>query len=273
MVQDLLDQLGLTSSADTIVGNAKVRGISGGERKRLSIAVEMISSPSVILLDEPTSGLDSTAATVLIETLRKLADAGKTIIAVIHQPSQHVFARFDDLLLVAEGKQFYFGERSLVRSYMEEQGFAALPEMGTAEHVLDCITRMPFEGETVEQSDGRMEKLLNAAKETTVSLGFSKEKSRAVEHYNDQSAPKASLFLQTTLLLKRSLREVFRGKTAIIIKSVQQITMAIIYGGIYQLGSNQASIQDRFGLLSLIAIGASNVSRVEFVALCYLSWI
>lgn len=75
-----------------------------GERKRLSIAVEMISAPSLIFLDEPTSGLDSTAATALMQTLRDLADAGKTIVAVIHQPSQHVFAKFDDVLLVAEGK-------------------------------------------------------------------------------------------------------------------------------------------------------------------------
>ena len=55
-------------------------------------------------------GLDSTAATNLVETLRSLADSGKTIIAVIHQPSQHVFAAFDDLMLVSEGKQMYFGE-------------------------------------------------------------------------------------------------------------------------------------------------------------------
>jgi ABC-type multidrug transport system ATPase subunit len=99
MVHDLIEQLRLTSAADTIVGNNKVRGISGGERKRLSIAVEMISAPSVIFLDEPTSGLDSTAAFMLVQTLRDLADAGKTVIAVIHQPSQHVFAKFDDLIL------------------------------------------------------------------------------------------------------------------------------------------------------------------------------
>lgn len=103
MVNDLMDLVNLKKAADTIVGNAKVRGISGGERKRLSIAVEMISAPSLIFLDEPTSGLDSTAATALMQTLRELADAGKTIVAVIHQPSQHVFAKFDDVLLLAEG--------------------------------------------------------------------------------------------------------------------------------------------------------------------------
>lgn len=86
MVHNLMEQLGLTKSADTIVGNTKIRGLSGGERKRLSIAVEMISSPSLIFLDEPTSGLDSSAAASLVQKLRTLADdQGKTVVAVIHQ--------------------------------------------------------------------------------------------------------------------------------------------------------------------------------------------
>ena len=80
-VNELMDQLGLKKSANTIVGNAKVRGLSGGERKRLSIACEMISSPALIFLDEPTSGLDSYQATQVVETLRKLADQGKTIVS------------------------------------------------------------------------------------------------------------------------------------------------------------------------------------------------
>ena len=85
IVHNLMEQLGLTKSADTMVGNTKIRGLSGGERKRLSIAVEMISSPSLIFLDEPTSGLDSAAAASLVQKLRTLADQGKTIVAVIHQ--------------------------------------------------------------------------------------------------------------------------------------------------------------------------------------------
>ena len=132
LVEDILDQVGLTKSADTIVGNDKVRGISGGERKRLSIAVELISSPAVIMLDEPTSGLDATAATSMMTTLRRMADNGKTIIAVIHQPSQHVFAMFDDLLLVNEGKLMYMGEVKGVRAHMNLYGCRADPEIGTA---------------------------------------------------------------------------------------------------------------------------------------------
>lgn len=260
-VQDLIDMLGLTKAADTIVGNTKVRGISGGERKRLSIAVEMISSPSVIFLDEPTSGLDSTAAITLVQTLRDLADAGKTIVAVIHQPSQHVFAKFDDLLLVSEGKMMYSGELKDVRDYMANQGYEALPEMGTAEHILDCVSLTPLEDETQEQANERVERLAATATAQKVDLGkMSTDKNKMIKHLGlmARGGPKASIFTQFRLLLKRSFQEVTRGKTALIIKGVQQVTLAVIYGGIYSLGTNQASIQDRFGLLSLLAIGSAN---------------
>lgn len=85
LVEDLMAQMRLVDVADTIVGDSKIRGISGGERKRLSVAVELIQSPSILFLDEPTSGLDSTAAATLIENLRALADQGKTIIGTSYR--------------------------------------------------------------------------------------------------------------------------------------------------------------------------------------------
>merc|ERR1712038_787345 len=137
IVKDLIELLGLTKSANTIVGDAKVRGLSGGERKRLSIACELILSPPVIILDEPTTGLDSYQAAQVTEFLRKLADSGKTIIAVIHQPSQSVFSMFDDLLLISEGHLMYYGELKQVRSHLENLGYPCLKGTGTAEYVLD----------------------------------------------------------------------------------------------------------------------------------------
>jgi len=264
IVNQLLDQVGLEKSADTIVGDNKVRGISGGERKRLSIAVEMISSPSLVFLDEPTSGLDSTAAMTLVKTLRNLADQGKTVIAVIHQPSQHVFSKFDDLLLVSEGKQMYYGDLKDVRSYMEKMGYPAEEETGTAEHVLDCISRQPLEDESIEEANARVAMLAEAASEKKIDLGIGGDKNpdelHPVSTMSKRSGPKSGLITQFRLLFKRSFREVARGKTAIIVKIVQQVSIGLIYGGIYGLGNNQASIQDRFGLMSLIAIGSANMA-------------
>ena len=215
------------------------------------------------MLDEPTSGLDSSAATNLISTLRELADAGKTVIAVIHQPSQHVFAKFDDVLLLSEGKQMFFGPRRDIRDYMEAFGCSPVPEIGTAEYILDCVSRIPIDDETEEEANERIKRLAVKAREASPSLGIpAATVSKAVKLIKSGSGkgPKANVLRQFRLLFKRSIREVFRGKTTIILKLVQQFTTAIIYGGIYSLGTNQASIQDRFGLLSLIAIGSANIA-------------
>lgn len=83
----MIDDLGLGNCADTWIGGEFFKGISGGERKRTSIGVELITNPSVIFLDEPTTGLDSETALNCISVLKKMAHEGRTIISTIHQPS------------------------------------------------------------------------------------------------------------------------------------------------------------------------------------------
>jgi ABC-type multidrug transport system ATPase subunit len=243
LVQDLIDQLGLTKSANTIVGNAKVRGLSGGERKRLSIACEMISSPPVIFLDEPTSGLDSYQAAQVIETLRRLADTGKTIVSVIHQPSQHVFQLFDDLLLLSEGRLMYFGEVAKVRLYMSDLGYECESEVGTAEHILDCVSRaVGADAEAESLSTKRIENIASQAiKHTRELVAFGADNTNKMKHIIDKTSahPGTNVFRQFRLLLGRSARELVRGKAAILIKIVQQVSLGVIYGGIYNLGDDQ----------------------------------
>lgn len=91
-----------------MIGSAEKKVISGGERKRTSIGVEMITDPSVLMLDEPTSGLDSFKATSIVRLLKSLADKrGKTIISTIHAPSSEAFYYFDRLILMADGFTVY----------------------------------------------------------------------------------------------------------------------------------------------------------------------
>ena len=274
LVADLMDQLGLTKSANTIVGNLKIRGLSGGERKRLSIACEMISSPPLIFLDEPTSGLDSFQAAQVVETLRKLADKGKTIVSVIHQPSQHVFQLFDDLLLLAEpGRLMYFGEVSNTRQYMTDLGYGCESEVGTAEHVLECVSKVAGgDAEAERLSNERIEHIATAgAKHARELVVFGekeddgeveKEGTKTMKHIVNRASahPGTNIFRQFMLLMGRSVQEILRGKVAIFIKVMQQVSLGVIYGGIYTLGNDQASIMDRYGLLSLIVIGATNMA-------------
>lgn len=186
-------------------------------------------------------GLDSYQATQLTESLRKLADSGKTIIAVIHQPSQHVFSMFDDLLLISEGHMMYHGEVDKARSYFQRLGYECEKETGTAEYILDTISRTNGGEEEQERSTKRINHIATEAKSHLENITFEGEKSVAkqLKLVSGKRNPAAGIFRQFKLLLTRSLKEVSRGKTAIIIKLVQQVTLGLIYGGIYEVGNNQ----------------------------------
>jgi hypothetical protein len=171
----------------------------------------------------------------VIETLRKLADEGKTIVAVIHQPSQHTFQLFDDLLLISEGKLMYYGERAKVRQYMDELGYGCEPEVGTAEHILDCVSRVVgADAEAERQSEKRIEIIAEAADKHArewVSFGAEgaevEKVERKMKHIVDLTAthPGTNIFRQFKLLFSRSIQETLRGKAAIIIKVVQQVSL------------------------------------------------
>jgi len=266
IVKELMALLSLSKSANTIVGNTKVRGVSGGERKRLSIACEMIDSPPVIFLDEPTSGLDAYQSLQVIQTMRRLADSGKTVVAVIHQPSQRIFSLFDDLLLLSEGKQMYFGEVKNVRSYFDNIGYGCAKEEGTAEHILDVVSSpTTVNGNEQESLQESLDKISALAIQQTESLKLQYPKStkdinELLRRAKIHESPSANIFCQFKLLFKRSFKEILRGKSVILLKAVQQISVGLIYGGIYSLGNDQSSIMDRFGLLNLIVVGATNMA-------------
>lgn len=113
IVEGTIMEMGLQDCADRQIGNWQMRGISGGEKKRVSIALEILIRPCLLFLDEPTSGLDSAAAFFIIQAIKNLARDGRTVISSIHQPSSEVFALFDDLYLLSGGETVYFGEAKM----------------------------------------------------------------------------------------------------------------------------------------------------------------
>ncbi len=121
-VRAVIHELGLKDCADTLVGSATVRGISGGEKRRLSIGIQLITDPSVVLLDEPTSGLDSFTAYYVCHTLKGLARRGRTVLATLHQPRADIFTLFDNLLLLSKSHVVYCGPTANVIAH-----FMALP--------------------------------------------------------------------------------------------------------------------------------------------------
>lgn len=100
-VEEALVEMGLVHARNVIVGNSLKKGISGGERKRLCVAIELLTHPLLLFLDEPTSGLDSVTALSLCEKLKELADSGKTtVVCTIHQPQSKIFKLFSNLILL-----------------------------------------------------------------------------------------------------------------------------------------------------------------------------
>jgi len=106
-VNRLIKELGLTRCKNTKVGNSLIRGISGGERKRTSIGVELLTNPSMLFLDEPTTGLDSSTALQVVELLKILSRRGVNVMSTIHQPSTEIFNSFERLILICKGNILY----------------------------------------------------------------------------------------------------------------------------------------------------------------------
>ncbi|XP_012140091.1 ATP-binding cassette sub-family G member 4 isoform X2 [Megachile rotundata] len=136
IVTEIAESLGLTNCLDTMVEN-----LSGGERKRLAIGIEIITRPCLLLLDEPTSGLDSTSSYQVICLLHKIARGGCTVACAIHQPSSRMISQFDDLLVMHEGKSYYYGAWEDVLSTFNDANYACPQFYNICEFVLEVVTR------------------------------------------------------------------------------------------------------------------------------------
>eukprot|EP00968_Pinguiococcus_pyrenoidosus_P021599 scaffold2850_cov235-Pinguiococcus_pyrenoidosus.AAC.12 len=123
LVGELLRELGLEDCADTLIGGDIFPGISGGQRKRTSVGVELISNPAMLFLDEPTSGLDSFSAEQVVELLKKVAGAGATVVCTIHQPSSEVFSLFHVVILLRAGRVVFDGTREGLNGFFADAGY------------------------------------------------------------------------------------------------------------------------------------------------------
>ncbi|XP_047086516.1 ABC transporter G family member 45 isoform X1 [Lolium rigidum] len=126
-IDEVMDLVELTGLKNSMVGLAGATGLSADQRKRLTIAVELVASPSIIFMDEPTTGLDARAAAIVMRTVRKTVDTGRTVVCTIHQPSIGIFESFDELLLMKRGGQIiYSGSLGPLSSNMIKY-FKAIP--------------------------------------------------------------------------------------------------------------------------------------------------
>lgn len=138
-VDALVDQLGLARAADTIIGDEAHRGVSGGERRRVSIGTDIIHDPILLFLDEPTSGLDSASAFMVVQVLRRIARSGSVVIMTVHQPSARILAILDRLLLLSRGRAVYAGTPAGLKPFFADFGAPIPDNENPAEFALDTI--------------------------------------------------------------------------------------------------------------------------------------
>ncbi|KFK41612.1 hypothetical protein AALP_AA2G151000 [Arabis alpina] len=261
----VISELGLVKCENTIVGNTFIRGISGGERKRVSIAHELLINPSLLVLDEPTSGLDATAALRLVQTLAGLAHGkGKTVVTSIHQPSSRVFQMFDTVLLLSEGKCLYFGQGRDAMSYFDSVGFSPAFPMNPADFLLDLANGVSQIDGVTEREKPNVRQTLSMAYDTLLAPRVKtcietshspQENARFVKTRENTDGILSGLttwFSQLCILLHRLLKE--RRHESFDGLRVFQVVAASVLCGLMWWHSDYRDVHDRLGLLFFISI-------------------
>ncbi|CAK8573942.1 unnamed protein product [Lathyrus sativus] len=265
-VNKLLFKLGLVSCADTNVGDAKVRGISGGEKKRLSLACELLASPSVIFADEPTTGLDAFQAEKVMETLRQLALDGHTVICSIHQPRGSVYSKFDDIVLLTEGSLVYAGPaRDEPLTYFSKFGYHCPDHVNPAEFLADLISIDYSSSDSVRSSKKRINGLVESLSQKLPTIIYATpvtledlSKSRKRISKRTIAKRKGGWWKQFWLLLRRAWMQASRDAPTNKVRARMSIASAVIFGSVFwRMGKSQTSIQDRMGLLQVAAINTA----------------
>lgn len=141
-VQALIDQLGLRNAAKTVIGDEGHRGVSGGERRRVSIGIDIIHDPIILFLDEPTSGLDSTSAYMVVKVLQRIAHSGSIVIMSVHQPSYRILGLLDRLLFLSRGQTVYSGTPLSLPMFFSDFGHPIPENENRTEFALDLVREL-----------------------------------------------------------------------------------------------------------------------------------
>ncbi|SGZ56957.1 CIC11C00000004744 [Sungouiella intermedia] len=235
-----IDVLGLSKQANTKVGTPLQKGLSGGQKRRLSVAAQVVTQPEILFLDEPTSGLDSKASFEVVQTLKKFAQMENVVvIASIHQPSTQTFDLFDSVTFLSEGKVVYSGPRDGVELYFDKVNYPIPTHYNPAEYILDLINT-DFEADGMDKHEV-LEKLatfhkLNKTPCDSLVLFKEEEESGTLTNKNP--------LRQTWILVQRAFIKARRDYLAYYVRIVMYLGLAILMGTVWlRLGYTQKSIQ------------------------------
>ncbi|BBN68840.1 white-brown complex homolog protein 11 [Prunus dulcis] len=258
-------EMGLQDAMNTRIGGWGSKGLSGGQKRRVSICIELLTRPNLLFLDEPTSGLDSAASYYVmsrIANLDKTDGTPRTVITSIHQPSSEVFQLFDNLCLLSAGRTVYFGPASAANQFFSLCGFPCPTLQNPSDHFLKTINK-DFEQDIEQGMVGRtptevaIDTLVKSYKESESYQQVQRQVAELCEQDFGEELEKrshAGFLTQSFVLTRRSFMNMYRDRGYYWLRLAVYITMALGLGTIYQdLGHSYESIQARGSLLMFVS--------------------
>lgn len=262
-VDAVISELNIEHIRDSKIGTDMTRGISGGEKRRVAIASELVTDPQVLFLDEPTSGLDSTSAFALVQTLIALSrNKSRTIITTIHQPSSNIYQLFDNVMLLANGKTVYYGAAGDALDYFEALGHNCPKNYNPADFLLDMVaTNSQDVVNTLSnvynessKANNTMSPIPNIQSNRRGSIKSHKRSASEnnnlfeIEHLREEYA---SYWIdQVYVLGKRTLLNNLRNPSLLRLQYLSTVALGIFLGLIfYRLIYDERGTQDRLGAL------------------------
>ncbi|ODV60927.1 ATP-dependent ABC transporter [Ascoidea rubescens DSM 1968] len=258
IVSELINKMGLNDCKNILVGDENIKGISGGEKRRTSIAIQLLDNSRILVLDEPTSGLDSFTSSTILKLLADIAQGEKKIVIItIHQPKYELFSLFGNVLLLCKGGKVAFnGAQSKLSGYFEKLGYMCSENTNFADYILDLVS----ESSKDVDSKIRVENLLinwknnygktEEFKEKTFENPMVDESEFETEKYKILKKKKAAFGVALVTLIERQAKTIFRSKDIILNRLGQVLTMGV-FGTIFYapLSNSSDGIYNRLGLI------------------------
>lgn len=301
-IEDTINALRLNDAKSTIVGSALRKGISGGERKRTAIGMELVTNPSILFLDEPTTGLDTYTAFMVIKVLSDLAHAGRTVVATIHQPSTEIFNLFDDLVLLSRGRMAYMGPASQSVAYFASRGYQCPQYSNPGDyfsmHVLrefGCVEEHDSDNEDAIQQDDdgeidpnsavfrrsvgerkcdeRIDRMLSEWQKSTEAGAITDSTSNGISDAGwtrSQLRTIAPFIRQLRLLSGRSAKSLMRNYFTIIARLAQAVFLGLILGLSYADTNDYGvlvQIFNKSGALFFYAVNVFYSSAIQVMSI------
>uniref|UniRef100_A0A0D3H3S4 ABC transporter domain-containing protein n=1 Tax=Oryza barthii TaxID=65489 RepID=A0A0D3H3S4_9ORYZ len=255
-------EMGLTGTLDTRIGGRSSKGISGGQQKRLSICLDILTRPRLLFLDEPTSGLDSAASFhVMSRIIGLAAREGMTVVAVVHQPCSEVFELFHVLCLLAAGNTIFFGPASMAAEFFASNGYPCPPMRNPSDHFLRTVNK-DFDKESEDRlrcmpavADEAIDILVNSYKSSNTSEVAKQD----MRHINEMDRVtigrnRAGFITKTLVLTRRSFVNMYRDIGYYWLRMAIYISISACLGTIfYNMGYGSDSIRARSSMLMFIS--------------------